>query len=543
MKRKFIIFSYLPLMIAGLLVTGCVKLDVTPTNKFTDETYWQSEDKANSVLNMAYRQMFSSDYLFTNEILSDNVYNGYGTTNEKVISNGLADASNGRFEGEWGGCYGGIKTCHTFLANVDRVTAMDPALRERRKAEIRFIRASLYLELTIWYGDIPHFTTDIGLEESKTLVRKPQAEVMEWIHKELTEVAEILPSKEKYAAADNGRITSGAAVALNARAYLYENNWAKVAENCEKLINGSAYGAYSLFANYEQLFWVRNEYNSEIILSLQYVPDLRTWGNLVDYAPMSANARLCLAGPTQGLVDSYLMKNGKKWTAADPDYANRDPRMAATIVYDGSSWTDRSGNQYPIVIHPDGTTPAGKPSDKYTGAGTAQTPTGYYYRKYADPSPSSYTGGGWESNLNLPLIRFADVLLMYAEAKNELQQMNSTVWDATIRKLRQRAGFDNTAEALNLPAGDQAALREVIRNERRTELALEGLRIFDIRRWKTAETVLTQNPRGAKFDKSSGTYDYIRLPAGNFNRNRDYLWAIPRKERLLNANLTQNPGY
>ncbi|MET3113578.1 hypothetical protein AAKU52_001306 [Pedobacter sp. CG_S7] len=543
MKRKFIILSQLTLLMAGLFIAGCVKLDVTPTNKFTDETYWKSEDKVNSVLNMAYRQLFSSDYLLANELLSDNVYNGYGTPNEKVISNGLADASNGRFEGNWGNCYGGIKTCHTFLANVDRVTTMDPALREKRKAEIRFIRASLYLELTTWYGDIPHFTEDINLEESKTLTRKPQAEVMAWIHKELNEVAEILPSREQYAAADNGRITSGAAVALNARAYLYENNWSKVAEYCEKLISGSSYGAYSLFNNYQELFWAKNEYNSEIILSMQYVPDLKTWGNLVDYVPMSANARLCIAGPTQGLVDSYLMKNGKKWTAADPDYADRDPRMAATIVYHGSKWVDRTGSEYNIVIHPEGTTPAGKPSDKYTGAGTAQTPTGYYYRKYADPSSSSYTGGGWESNLNLPLIRFADVLLMYAEAKNELQQMNSDVWNQTIKKLRQRVGFDDTNEALNLPTGDQGALREIIRNERRVELALEGLRIFDIRRWKTAETVLTQAQRGARFDKSSGNYDYIKLPAGNFNRNRDYLWAIPRKERLLNPGLIQNPGY
>lgn len=531
------------LLLTGLLIGGCVKLDVTPTNKFTDETYWQSEDKVNSVLNMAYRQMFSSDFLLSNEILSDNVYNGYGTTNEKVISNGLADASNGRFEATWSNAYGGIKTCHTFLENVDRVTAMDPTLREKRKAEIRFIRASLYLELTTWYGDIPHFTKDITLNESKTLIRKSQAEVMTWIHQELDEVAALLPTREQYSAADNGRITSGAALSLNARAYLFENNWAKVAEYTEKLISGSTYGSYSLFNNYEELFWAKNEYNSEIILSMQYVPELRTWGNFVDFVPLSANSRLCLAGPTQGLVDSYLMKNGQKWTASDPDYANRDPRMNATLVYDGSKWIDRTGKEYTIVIHPDGTSPAGKPSDKYTGAGTAQTPTGYYYRKYADPSPATYTGGGWDSNLNLPLIRFADILLMYAEAKNELQQMNNEVWDLTIKKLRQRAGFDNTAEALNLPNVGQAALRDIIRNERRVELALEGLRIFDIRRWKTAEIALSEAPRGAKFDKSSGTYNYIKLPAGNFNRNRDYLWAIPRKERLLNPGLTQNPGY
>ncbi|TCC82906.1 RagB/SusD family nutrient uptake outer membrane protein [Pedobacter hiemivivus] len=544
MKRKIIIYSHLVLMVAGLLVTGCVKLDVTPTNKFTDETYWTSEDKANSVLSMAYRQMFSSDYFMANEILSDNVYNGYGTSNEKLIATGLADVSNGRFESEWGATYGGIKTCHTFLANVDRITSMSQLLRDRRKAEIRFIRASLYLELTTWYGDVPHFIADITPEQAKTIARKPQTQILEWVHKELDEVAAILPSREEYAAADNGRITRGAAMALNARAYLYENNWTKVAEYTDKLINSSTYGTYSLFSNYEELFWAKNEYNSEIILSMQYVPELRTWGNLVDFAPMSTNARLNLAGPTQGLVDSYLMKNGKKWTASDPAYAGRDPRMGATIAYDGSKWTNRSGVIYDIVIHPDGPAPTdGRKSDKYTGPGSTQTATGYYYRKFCDPTPSSYTGGGWDSNLNLPLIRFADVLLMYAEAKNELGQMNSTIWDQTIKKLRQRTGFDNTGDALDLPSNDPNVLREVIRNERRCELALEGLRVFDIRRWKTAETVLTQQPRGAKFDKSSGTYDYIKLPAGSFSRNRDYLWAVPRKERLLNPNLSQNPGY
>src|ERR1044072_4225150 len=95
MKMKLII----PLML--LLLSACVKLDVVPTNKFTDETYWTTEDKANSVLSMAYRQMFTSDYFMLNEILSDNVYNGYGTTNEKVIVLGQADASNERFASEW----------------------------------------------------------------------------------------------------------------------------------------------------------------------------------------------------------------------------------------------------------------------------------------------------------------------------------------------------------------------------------------------------------------------------------------------------------
>ncbi len=531
------------LLFAGcVLFTGCVKLEVAPTDKFTEANYWTSADKASSVVNMAYNQMFNSGSLIRNEILSDNVYQGYGNTNEKLIVTGQADASNGRFSSEWDDCYGGIKTCHTFLANVDRVP-MNSVVKERMKAEIRFIRASLYLRLTTFFGDIPFFTKDISLTESKTILRTPSAEVKSWIHTELDEVATMLPSNTEYATADRGRITKGAVVALNARAYLYENNFPKVAEYCSKLINTKDFGTYSLFQNYEGLFWVNNEYNSEVILALQYVPQLRTWGDLVDFAPLSAGARLSLAAPTQELVDSYLMTNGSKWVEGDSPYAGRDLRMGATIAYDGATWKDRNGSTYPLVINPDGVTPAGKVSNKYTGQGQATTATGYYYRKYCDPSSSAYTSG-WESNLNLPLIRFADVLLMYAEAMQETNAMTSAVWDQTIKKLRLRAGFDNTTAAVGYPTlATPAELQQIIRNERRCELALEGLRVFDIRRWKIAEQTLTGVRRGAKFEKIGGSFEYIKLQSSKFSVNRDYLWGVPRKEIVINKNLTQNPGY
>lgn len=526
-----------------VLLTGCVKLDVAPTDRFTEANYWSTADKASSVVNMAYRQMFSSDNLFNNEVLSDNVYSGYGNTNEKLIATGQADASNGRFASEWDDCYGGIKTCHTFLENVDRVPNMNGALKERMKAEIRFIRAFLYLRLTTHFGDVPFYTKDITLAESKSIARTPSTQIKNWIHTELDEVAAVLPSNLDYAVADRGRITKGAAVALNARAYLYESNFLKVAEYCNKLVNTTNFGTYTLFPTYEGLFLASNEYNSESILEMGYVPQLRTWGNLVDYAPLSAEARLSLAAPTQELVDSYLMTNGNKWVEGNAPYAGRDFRMGATIVYDGSTWRDRSGVTYPIVINPDGVNPAGRVSNKYTGQGQATTATGYYYRKYADPNPSTYTLG-WASNLNLPLIRFADVLLMYAEAMHENGAMTQAVWDQTIKPLRLRAGFDNTTAAVGFPTtATPLQLQEIIRNERRCELALEGLRVFDIRRWKTAPVVLTSDRRGAKFEKVGGVFEYIKLTPGRFNVNRDYLWAVPRKERVLNANLSQNPGY
>jgi starch-binding outer membrane protein, SusD/RagB family len=132
---------------------------------------------------------------------------------------------------------------------------------------------------------------------------------------------------------------------------------------------------------------------------------------------------------------------------------------------------------------------------------------------------------------------------MYAEAKNELNEMNEGIWNTTIKALRARAGFTDVS-ALNYNASwSKDALKEVIRRERRVELALEGLRIFDIRRWETAETVLNGFPHGAQYGDPSIDDGYIRLDKRTFNPERDYLWAVPQAEKDLNQNLGQNPNY
>ena len=147
------------------------------------------------------------------------------------------------------------------------------------------------------------------------------------------------------------------------------------------------------------------------------------------------------------------------------------------------------------------------------------------------------------SGLNLMLIRYADVLLMYAEAKMELGQFDESIWNQTIRPIRERAGFTDPA-ALNFPSDlNQQELRELIRNERRIELAMEGLRIFDIRRWEIAEDVLNGWAHGARFSPTSEDDGFLRVNLRTFDPGKHYLWPIPRDERLINPNLTQNPGW
>lgn len=543
MKRNFLKYSAVAVVFLASL-SGCQDLDLAPTDKFTEANYWTSAEKASMVLNTAYGQLTSSGRYFSNESLSDNMYEGRGNSSEKMISSGQADASNSRFSDEWKNSYAGIKTCNVFLENVDKVPNMNETLRTRMKAEARFIRAWLYLQLTTWYGDVPLFEKDITLEESKSISRTPKAAILTFIYNELDEVEAVLPTNTEYAEADRGRITKGAAIALKARAYLYQNDWANVVAACEKLIGNTSNGTYALFSSYEGIFKPENEYNSEVILDYQYVPSVRVWEEMYDLAPLSVGARINSKAPTQELVDDYIMMNGKSIKEANSGYdesnpyKNRDPRFAATIVYHGAKWVRPDGTIQTIYIKP-GSTPSDNTYgnvDEYIGAGSNSTSTGYYLRKNYDATSEI----GMKSGLNLILIRYADVLLMYAEAMNELGKMDEAVWNKTIRPLRERAGFTDAPSLIYPTGGD---MQTIIRRERRVELALEGLRIFDIRRWKTAENVLNGYPHGAQFGEASIDNGYIRLEKRSFNPERDYLWAVPLSQKDLNPNLGQNPGY
>lgn len=534
MKQKFKIYCTGVVAFVLLTLSSCNDLDQIPKGQFTDETYWYSPEKASYVLNMAYNQMMNAGYFFSNEALSDNVFSSR-TSDEKLISSGIANATTGRFAGEWADCYGGIRTCNTFLENVDRVPNMNAGLKARMIAETRFIRASLFFRLTTWYGAIPLFEKNLTVAESKTIGRTAQAKVLEFVRAELDSAAAVLPAS--YTGNDLGRVTSGAAIALKARTYLYENDWANTASLCNDIIVS---GTYSLFPDYEGLFSIQNQNNKEVILDVQYVPSLRTWSQYFDFAPPSAGRRVNQQAPTQELVDSYLTlsgdsirKPGSGYSENNP-YVNRDPRLAATVLFDGGKWRMPDGTDLIIKIKPGSGT-----VDEYKPGNGNNSLTGYYMKKYSDPT---YTGN-FESGLNLILIRYADILLMYAEAKNELGQMDKAIWDLTIKPIRARAGFTN-ANALEFKATwTQEELRKIIRNERRVELALEGTRVFDIRRWKTAEVVLNNYPHGAKYGPASIDNGYIRLDKRSFNPNRDYLFAVPQAQKDLNPALGQNPGY
>lgn len=520
-------------MLAGaVLATACNDLEQSPTNQYTDSNFWTAKN-AETMVMTAYSQMYDAGTMWADEYLTDNMYNGYRSGDEHSIRRGVATSNLGKFS--WNGIYSGIKSCNTFLAHADEIEGMDQSNLNRLKAEARFVRAFLYFRLANLYGDVPFFLYDISLEDASVISRTSHAEVISALVEEVEDLLLDLPTKDQLAASENGRLTQAAAAMLRARIALMESDWTNVVKWCQNIMDGT-YGSYSLFPSYAGLFSEDNEYNDEVILDCGYVQGVRTWGDINNQKPPTLRSTYVTWTPTQSLVDSYLTMGGYTIDEANADYdenhpyQRRDPRLAATVVYDDSELYDPStGLTHTIYINPNT-----KESDDNIGIGNGQykTVTGYYTRKWFAPIPDDT---GYNSGLNIIMMRYADVLLMYAEAKNELGQMSESVWDQTIRAIRQRAGF-TAAKALNMPSEN---LRQAIRNERRVELALEGLRWWDIKRWKAGSEYLNGAVKGCTHVGGAAVLDTY-----TFDENRDYLWAVPLSEIDFNPNLKpQNPGY
>ena len=301
------------------------------------------------------------------------------------------------------------------------------------------------------------------------------------------------------------------------------------------------YGTYDLFAYYETLFRSENKYNKEVILDYGYATANRSWAEMYSRVPMTQGAFLNSCAPVQELVDDYLTVNGYTISkdpaySAEFPYVNRDPRFTASVVYDGFKWIDQNGTVSTIrTAYGTGT------KDSWEGVTSNKSVTGYYIRKYYDPASRKILSDYAQEN-NIIMFRYADVLLMYAEAMFEQNKMSQSVWNETILKIRERAGF-TAASALTYPSTlSTTEMRELIHRERRTELVFEGLRYYDIVRWKEGTKYLNGTVHGAKFANNNTAF--ISLDGRKFNEGKDYLWSVPLEEIVKNPNLKpNNSGY
>ena len=533
-------------------VMGCVGLEQYPTNSYTDANFWQNEDNVRAALNLGYNQCWSWDYYFANNNLSDDVFGSRHSENERNIATGQANTSSGRFSGEWNACYQELRTVHTALEAQDRFT-VDEAFKTRMIAELRLMRAWTYFRLITWYGDVPFFTHNLSLPEAREVGVTDENTIRQFVLDELDAVAAILPKNTEIPAEENGRYTCGTAIAIKARVYLYNNDFENCATECEKLINTTEYGTYSLADNFDELFKT-GYYGPESIMTIETayeggIENIRRGWSPGGWVPQSiGNRGVTSWSPTQELVDVFRKIDGS--VADDTDYGDRDKRFYSTIAYNGCKVeVPAARTDLGLTTDADGcytcwTDPAdqsaygnGVQNDAYDGS-QDRTATGYYALKnyYA---PTIDNGGS--SLKPIMEIRFAEILLNYAESKYEMGEMTSEVWDKTIKPLRTRAGF---AESYcNYPGGD---VRQAIRDERRAELALEGRRVFDLRRWAVMEDA-TIRETGASFLTSQATGapfmdDGSSIICSN-PYNMKYWFAIPQSERDINHNLPQNPGW
>lgn len=506
---------------------SCADLDIAPLDSQSELTYWQTEEDASTYLNTLYADIMSADtYLFLNA-MTDDAY----TRKEDMrnIGNGNYDPSNAFIRSQWSERYEGIRRSNIFLNHIDRVPDLTDARRNEYKGQAMFVRAWHYFLLTQWFGDVPLVTDEISIAQSQVLTRTTRSTIEAFIGEQLATAISFLP--ESYPEGNEGRITKGAAMALKSRFHLYTGQDQQAADLASQL-----FGKYSLFPNYGNLFNMQNEFNKEVILDLQYVPVNREHTLQYSLIPPSEGGYANFS-PFQEFVDTYTMIDGKPiddpgsgYDANNP-YVNRDPRLAANVVFNGYAWTKFDGSQTVIDTSP-GAAPNG------IAYSSNATPTGYYVSKYYDRTARSVINSG----LNLILIRYAEVLLNYAEAKVNLETFDAADWDKTIRPLRERAGL--TGAALDFPAVGQAALKQIIRDERRKELAFEaGHRFFDIRRWKIASTVLNGWLHGIKTDVLPDDGGYERVDFKNFDASKHYLWPIPQSERDLNKSLSQNDNW
>lgn len=485
------------------------------------------------------------------------------------IRAGSYSSTNTTQDNNWQKAYNAIRSATIFSTMINRVPLAEvlpdgrPA-RPAYRSEARFIRAMMYFDLVKRFGGVPLLGDTVRqIDDNIQVPRRSFEDCINYIVRELDDIKDSLRTKEQINATHYGRVTKGAAMALKARVLLFAasplfnggniepsnpltgytnadpNRWKLAADAAKAVIDLNSYSlmpdirdvfitqAAPVAGNTESIFWRQN--GTGITVETDNGP--------VGYTSAGGSG---VTSPTQNLVNAYPMVNGLPITdpasGFDPatPYANRDPRLTATVFVNGMLWLNRAVQLYSGGVD--------RP-----GGSLQQTKTGYYMRKFMGKFESSATATYQQTIHDYVYLRYAEVLLNYAEALNEFSGPTTEVFDM-LHQIRQRAGIeaggDNT---YGIPAdANQEQLREYIHNERRLEMAFEEQRFFDIRRWKIAEQVMVQPLGGVNILRTSQgflSYDYVNIGTGVFRSPQMYLYPIPYNEVIKNPEMRQNPGW
>lgn len=497
------IFRNILLATATMLFFSCTGfLDRQPLNQMSSTVFWRNQTDADMALAGLYSRLNASSFNHYQGYWSgvaDDIFcsNGWGI----VLISGNAQATDSYASRVYVDSYKGIATANDFLDNIDKITSLNDKEKSQYKGEAYFMRALFYFYLTEFYGDVPlHLKTVYTVDESK-VKQTAKSVIVEQMLKDLDFAIANLPDMPY-----SGHAVKGSALALKAKYLLHNEKWAEASVAAKAIINSKI---FSLYNKYPDIFLAKGQdNNSEIIFSNKYLlPD--------SYHRLDADLLIDgIYDPRQDFVDEFEYKDGRLISNPsaidnDPDnWSNRDPRLSYTVRRDTTHFVTSAGIRFLNWVY--------------------SSTSGYKNNKHLNVDAYPIVSST-KSDQDWVLLRYADVLLMYAEAENEAKGPYSAVGPSVaeaVNMVRARVGMPG------IPTSglDKDTMRQLIRHERRVELGIEGSRYLDIKRWKIAEKIIPK----------------IVLPgSGNrlFDPNRDYVWPFPQTDCDINPNLDQKPGY
>lgn len=495
------LIKYIFIAFATAILPACSDfLDKVPQDSINTSNFFKTEADAIAAVNGAYQPLqwpkLYNMRMWTTDIMAGNSIVGAGGGTDGVETqdqaNFVTSTDNQGVLDMWRGPWPGILRCNIVLEKVPDMTISD-AVKNRVLGEAYFLRAHYYFILVQFFGDVPLVLKPVEPGDDLRPTRTAKAEVYRQIEADLATAANLLPEREQYSGDNIGRASKGSAIGMLAKVELTLGNYQRVVNLCDSV---KSLG-YALNANYADNFNPATENSVESLFEVQYVGGAGKdfWSNENQSSWLSA-----FTGPR----GSNMVAGGFGWNQPTEEfvsaYESGDLRKNVTVFYQGCPTFD------------------GKTYQK------SYSTTGYNLRKFLVPLSVSATFDN--SPLNFPVLRYADVLLMKAEALNELgqtvqAQLLATDPNATLNKVRVRAGL------LAVTGLNQADLREKILHERRMELAFEGQRWFDLVRIQGGQY-------GINFLHSIGKTNMT---------TKHLLFPVPQKERDANPNLTQNEGY
>ena len=487
---KSFIHKFPLLLVLLIVLTSCNDdfLDREPMDTLTNANFWKSEDHLISAANVLYAGLTGKDMLNYFEIMGESAIWAVPTA-YRTIGGGNYSTDIGQLNSIWVRSFQNISRCNYLLENYNRATAVPVKVRERYAAEAYFFRAFTYWRLTSLFGDIPYITKTLNVNDADVNRGRDKREiVIDSITADLERAYINLPAYIEPASKEFGRISQAAALTLLSRIYLYNERWDKSASAAKRVMDLNYHKLYSTAKpteDYCNLFKFtgrasRVGANKETILAFVYNSDLgddaRVWHNLSrEIWDINDYARWV---PTKSMIEAYLTADGKIWDPKKTNtyeevFENRDPRMKQSILAPNTPWEGRKDGNPNNLDSKMYTYP--KLSNDKKGS---MTYSGYYILKYVEQPKVTQL---YQDDNDILIMRYAEVLLNYVEARYQRGGLTQATLDSTINLLRDRVGMAHL-ELTNLPAGSD--IYTEIKRERRVEFFFEGHRYFDIIRWK-----------------------------------------------------------